>query len=137
MPFSRSRFWTASTISLLTWSSKNASKSSALRLRRRLRHEARAANPLVRDRDRAPVRGQRHAPVVRADQLALEVPAALDRLAGPNPDAAAEVAPEVVELGQRPLGARRGDLDGVLAQQVTQVMRHARAQLEVDSPGTV
>ena len=77
---------------------------------------------------------ERHGLVVGVHELALEVLAPLDRLARAHADAAAEEAPVVVELGQRPLGPGRGDLDRVVGEQVAQMVRVTRAQSARSTP---
>src|SRR6185503_4420886 len=69
--------------------------------------------------------------------LAAEVLRAVDRLAGANADTPSDVAPEVLGLAQRAIGAGRGDLEPVVLQQVAQVTGDSLAQLEVDSLGVV
>src|SRR5207247_5457548 len=59
------------------------------------------------------------------------------RLAGPNPDPAADKALEVLGLGQRAIDARRADLERVLLEQVAQGGGHTLAELEVDAARAV
>ena len=62
---------------------------------------------------------------------------AIPRLTGAHACAAAQVAAEVVGLGQRALGTGRGDLERVLGEQVAKLPRHALAELERDAVGVV
>ena len=58
---------------------------------------------------------------------------AVPGLAQAHARAPAEEAAEVVRLRERPLRARRGDLEGVVGKQLTQVVRHALAEVERDA----
>src|SRR3954447_18661447 len=117
MPFSRSRTWTASTISL--------DIRSALQ-------QVAAVDVGVGDRDDPSVGSDRHLGLARADQLAREASAAAVLLACAHARPTTDVAPEVVRLGERTLGAGRADLEARLHEDVAQVTRHALAELEVD-----
>src|SRR5829696_3567704 len=99
MPFSRSSTWTASTISL--------DIRSALQ-------QVAAIDLGVGDRDNTGVGGDGHLVVGRADQLAGEALAAAVVAAGAHARAAADVAPEVIRLGERALRPRRGNLESGL-----------------------
>src|SRR3954451_10359599 len=96
MPFSRSRTSTASTISL--------DMRSALQ-------QVAAVDVGVGDRHDPGVGGDRDLVVAGADQLAGEALAPAVILARAHPRLAAQVATEVIGLGERALGSRRGDLE--------------------------
>src|SRR3954463_3260303 len=120
MPFSRSSTCTASTISL--------DIRSALQ-------QVAAIDLGVRDRDDPGVGGDGDLGVARADQLAGEGLAPTVLVAGAHAGAAPDVAAEMVRLGERALGPRRGDLESRLEKDVPQMVRHALAQLQVDAVG--
>src|SRR4051794_40440325 len=126
MPFSLSRTPTASMISLLI------SPSSPLIL-----EQVAAVDVRVRDRDDAAVRGQRDLFVGRADELARKALLAVAGLAQAHPGALAEVAPEVLRLGERATRAGRGDLEPEVREQVAQVSGHPLAQRDVHPAGAV
>src|SRR3954447_25490076 len=126
MPFSLSRTPTASMISLLI------SPSSPLVL-----EQIAAVDVRVRDRHDPAVGGQRDLVFTRAHQLAAEALVAVTGLGQADPDAAAEVAPEVLGLGQRALRARRRHLEPVVREQVAEVSGHALAQRDVHPAGAV
>src|SRR3954447_10247876 len=107
MPFSRSRTWTASTISL--------DMRSALQ-------QVAAIDVGVGDRHDPHVGGDGDLLVARADQFAREAPAPAVLLARTHARAATDVAPEVVRLRQRSLGTRRSDLEAGLHEDVAQVV---------------
>src|SRR4051794_30141810 len=110
IPFSRSRTWTASTISL--------DMRSALQ-------QVAAVDLGVGDRHDPHVGGDGDLVVARADQLAREAPAPAVIAARADTDVPADVAPEVVGLRKRTLGTRGADLEARLEQNVAQVPRHA------------
>src|SRR4051795_115497 len=112
MPFSRSRTWTASTISL--------DMRSALQ-------QVAAIDVGVGDRHDPHVGGDGDLRVARADQFPGEALAPAVLRARTHARAPTDEAPEVVRLGQRPLGARRADLEAGLEQDVAQVFRHPLA----------
>src|SRR5215212_3693660 len=118
MPFSRSRTWTASTISF----------DIGLALQ-----QVASLDVGVRDRDDAGVRGDGHGILGRAYELPREALVAAVLLAGAHARAAADEAAEVVGLRQRPLRARRRHLQGVLGQQVAQVRGDALADAVIDA----
>ena len=91
----------------------------------------------VRDRDDAGVGGDRHLVVGGADELAGERRVAVVRARACARGAAAEEAAEVVGLGQRALGARRGDLERVALADRRELVRDALAQVERDAVGMV
>src|SRR5688500_8554500 len=122
MPFSRSRTWTASTISL--------DIRSALQ-------QVAAVDVGVRDRDDPRVGGDGYLLVRRAHELTREALAPAVVVPGAHTRAASDVALEVVGLCERPLGARRRDLQPCLHQEVAQVGRHALAESEVDAARAV
>src|SRR3712207_5338159 len=95
MPFSRSRTWTASTISL--------DMRSALQ-------QVAAIDVGVGDRHDPRVGGDGDLLVGRADQLSGEAPAPSVVLARAHARATSDVAAVVVRLGERPLGPGRGHL---------------------------
>src|SRR3954453_20004881 len=103
MPFSRSSTWTASTISL--------DMLSALQ-------QVAAVDVGVRDRDDPGVGGDRDLVVAGADQLAGEALAPAVVLVRAHANLPPDVAAEVLGLGQRALGSRRGDLEARLEQDV-------------------
>ena len=76
--------------------------------------EVGSGDGVVRDRDDAGVGGDRDLRLGGSDELTGEGPVPLARLAGADPRAAAEEPAEVVGLRQRPLAARRGDLERVV-----------------------
>src|SRR3954451_6980428 len=96
IPFSRSRTWTASTISL--------DIDSPLQ-------QVASLDTGVRDRDDPGVRRHCHALVVRADQLACEAAPPRLLVVRAHAHAATEEAAVVVRLGQGALGTRRGHLE--------------------------
>src|SRR3954447_27077044 len=102
MPFSRSSAWTASTISLDIRSSLQ---------------QVAAVDLGVWDRDDPRVGRDRHLGVAGADQLPGEAPAAAVVLTRAHTRAAADVAAEVLGLGERALGTRRGNLEAGLHEQ--------------------
>src|SRR4051812_30482522 len=122
MPFSRSRTWTASTISLDMW--------SALQ-------QVAAIDVGVRDRDDPRVGCDGDSLVVRPDQLAREAPPPAVLLVGAHASAPAEEAAEVLRLRQRTLQPGRGDLQPGVGEHVAEVARHALAQVEVDAARAV
>src|SRR5215211_1992438 len=101
MPFSRSRTWTASTISF----------DMVLALQ-----QVASLDVGVRDRDDAVVGGDRHRVVGRPDELAREALLAAVLVARAHARTTADVAAEVVRLGERALGPGRGDLEPDLGQ---------------------
>src|SRR3954469_18984935 len=118
MPFSRSSTWTASTISL--------DIRSALQ-------QVAAVDLGVGDRDDPGVGGDGYLGIAGADQLAGEGLAATVLVARADACATADEAPEVIRLGERALGSRRGNLQARLEKKVAQVTRDALAQLQVDA----
>src|SRR5437763_3456557 len=118
MPFSRSRTWTASTISL--------------DIRSPLQQVA-AIDVGVGDRDDPRVGGDGDLAVTRTDQLAREAPAAAHILARAHARATTDEAAVVVRLRQRPLGTGRGDLKPRFEEQVAQVVGYPLAHLEIHS----
>src|SRR3954462_7349470 len=113
MPFSRSSTWTASTISL--------------DIRSPLQQVA-AVDLGVGDRHDPRVGGDGDLRVARADELSGEGLAIAVLLARTHTRATTDVAAVVVGLRQRPLRARRRDLEAGLLQQVAQVTRDALAR---------
>src|SRR3954451_3035289 len=61
----------------------------------------------------------------------------LDRLAGPDADAPAHEALEVLGLGQRAVGSGRGDLERPTLEQVAQVVGHALAERQIHAARVV
>src|SRR3954451_2767693 len=122
MPFSRPRTVIASRISRDMWL---------------LLDEVGTLDLGVRDGDDAAVGGDRDLLVRGADELAGEGSVAVDGVAGAHAGMAAEEAAEGLGLGQRPLGPRRGALQGVALTQVGQRMRDALAEPERDAVGVV
>src|SRR4051812_47564868 len=118
MPFSRSRTWTASTISF--------DIDSALQ-------QVASIDVRVRDRHDAGVGGDRDLCVGGTDELPREALAAAVVATRANACAAADEASEVIRLRQRTLGAGRRHLEPVLREQVAQVAGHALAGCEVHS----
>src|SRR5215204_5184356 len=118
MPFSRSRTCTASTISF----------DIGLALQ-----QVASLDVGVRDGDDARVGGDRHPVVGGADQLPRETPAPAVGRGRLDLRPAADVAPEVVRLAQRPLRPRRRDLQRVVGQQVAQVLCDALADTQIDA----
>ena len=57
------------------------------------------------------------------------------RLARAHPRALPHEAAEVLRLGQRALRPGRGHLEAVVGEQVTQVVRHALAERQIDPDG--
>src|SRR3712207_691831 len=112
MPFSRSRTWTASTISF----------DMGLALQ-----QVASLDVGVRDRHDAGVGGDRHLVVGGADQLPREALATAVVGGRPHLRAAADVAAEVVRLDERALGAGRRHLQRVVGQQVAEVAGDALA----------
>src|SRR5215210_2465807 len=94
----------------------------------------------VGDGDHAGVRGDGDLGVRGAHELAGEAPAAVVIGVGgtyPDAGAAAEVAAEVLGLGERALRPRRRDLERVLLADLAEVLRHALAEVERDALGVV
>src|SRR3954471_959504 len=122
MPFSRPRTRTASTIS--------CDMSS-------VSQQVRAVDVRVRDRDDAGVGGDRDPVVGRAEELPGERRVAVVLSARPHAGAPADVAAEMVWLGQGAAWARRGDLERVLLAHGGEVVGHALAKLERDTLGMI
>src|SRR4051794_34787237 len=118
MPFSRPRVLTASTISADMFS---------------VSHEVRTMDVGVGDRDDAGVGGDGDRIIGGVQQFAGEGLAALVCTAGADLRAAADVAAEVLGLGERALDPRRGDLQRVLLPHVRKVMGHALTEVERDA----
>ena len=115
----------ASTISWLIWLPP-AVVWSGTRFERRM--------PRERDLDLARVRRSMRTRRSSASvSVAGEAALALDRLARANPDPAAQEAAEVLGLGQRPVGPRRGDLERLGREQVAQLVGDALAERQVDA----
>src|SRR5919204_5225797 len=92
---------------------------------------------VVRDEYRLGALGaELHAPLARIDDLAAEALAAADLVLRPERDAAADGVGEVGGLAERPLEARRGDVDRVAVEVAPQEVRHPLAKRVVD-PGRV
>src|SRR5918999_1433756 len=105
MPFSRSSARTASMISRL------------MSVPRSVVDQVPPHDRVVRDLHRlGALRRQLQAPLPGRDELATEALASADFAGRSQSDPTADGPLEVRGLAQRPLGARRGDVDGVLAQ---------------------
>src|SRR5918999_703806 len=115
MPFSRASMRTASTISC----------DIAL-----VPQEVRTVDVGVGDGDHARVCRDGDLVLGRAQQLAGEVAPAVVVAARADARAPADVAAEVLGLGQRPLDAGRGDLERVVLADAGQVARHTFAEVE-------
>src|SRR4051812_46467058 len=113
MPFSRSRTWTASTLSLDIRSALQQSAAIAVG---------------VRDRPDPVVGGAGYPLVVRPDGLAREALASVVRVAGTHARPGSEITAEVIRLGQRALRSGRRDLESRLHQDVAQVAGDALAE---------
>src|SRR5687768_15521733 len=115
MPFSRASMRTASTISC----------DIAL-----VPQQVRTMDVGVGDGHYAGVGGDGDLVVRRAQELAGEGAAAVVVATRAHTRTPADEAAEVLRLGQRPLDARRGDLERVLLAHGSQMARHALAQVE-------
>ena len=97
---------------------------SGTRFERRMRASGISTSPMPAS--------QTDAALVRGRQRAGEAALALDRLASANPDPAAHEAAEVLGLGQRAIGPRRGDLERPCLEQVAELVGDPLAERQVD-----